>query len=219
MNILVACEESQEVCMAFRNRGHNAYSCDIMECSGGHPEYHICGDVFSVLNGGYFKTSDGCDHYIEKWDMLIAFPPCTYLTVTGNRWYNIEKYGEKAIQRRILREKAKIFFLRLVNANIEKICVENPVGVMNTYWKKPSQIIQPYFFGEPYEKRTCLWLYNLPLLKPTCIVQPTPRVRFKSGKSMPGWYADLWKKPSIERAKIRSKTFHGVALAMAEQWG
>lgn len=190
MNILVACEESQEVCMAFRNRGHNAYSCDIMECSGGHPEYHICGDVFSVLNGGYFKTSDEGEHYVEKWDMLIAFPPCTYLTVTGNRWYNIEK-----------------------------ICVENPVGVMNTYWKKPSQIIQPYFFGEPYEKRTCLWLYNLPLLKPTCIVRPGPRVIFKSGKSMAGWYADLWKLPSNERAKIRSKTFHGVAIAMAEQWG
>lgn len=203
MNILVACEESQEVCLAFRNKAHMAFSCDIMECSGGYPEYHICDDVFSVINGGYFKTSDGGHNYIEKWDMLIAFPPYTYLSVSGNRWFDIEKYGEKALRRYRLREAAIKFFLSLANADIERICIENPVGVMSSYWKKPSQIIQPYYFGEPYEKRTCLWLDNLPMLKPTNIVKPWERVFYESGRSM----------------AARSKTFHGVALAMAEQWG
>lgn len=205
MNVLVACEESQEVCKAFRARGHNAFSCDIQECSGGHPEWHICGDVLPLLN--------------DNWDLIIAHPPCTYLTTTGNRWFNREVYGEKAEQRYREREKAINFFMAFVNAKCDQIAIENPVGVMSTEWRKPDQIIQPFMFGDPYEKKTCLWLKGLPHLKPVNVVSPPPRLVFDSGKSMPQWYADAWRLPKAERAKLRSKTFPGIAKAMAEQWG
>lgn len=205
MKVLVACEESQEVCKAFRARGHEAYSCDILPCSGGRPEWHIQGDVLQLLN--------------DTWDMLLAFPPCTYLTVTGNRWFNVDRYGEKALERIAEREKAISFFMSIINSAIPKIAVENPIGVMSTVYRKPDQIIEPYMFGEPFEKKTCLWLKGLPLLIPTDICEPPERVRFKSGKTMPGWYNDLWKLPKEERARLRSKTFTGVAKAMAEQWG
>lgn len=205
MKVLIACEESQEVCKAFRELGHEAYSCDILDCSGGHPEWHIKGDVTPLLK--------------EKWDMIIAFPPCTFLTVTGNRWFNVERYGDKAIQRAKDREDGINFFMLFANANCDKIAIENPVGIMSTVWKKPTQIIQPYMFGEYAEKKTCLWLKGLPPLEPTNIVEPPKRKQFASGKSMPEWYAEAWKLPKEERAKLRSKTFHGVALAMAKQWG
>ena len=146
MKVLVACEESQTVCKAFRERGHEAYSCDVVEPSGGHPEWHILGDAIPVLAGGQIKTMDGVTHEIGSWDMLIAHPPCTYLTVTGNRWFNIEKYGEKARQRIIARDEAAEFFMRLINADIEKIAVENPVGYMSTYYRKPDCIVHPYYF-------------------------------------------------------------------------
>lgn len=205
MKVLVACEESQAVCKEFRKLGHEAYSCDIVPCSGGHPEWHLQQDVLPLLK--------------EKWDMIIAFPPCTYLTVTGNRWFNIDRYGEKAIQRHKDRKDAIDFFMAFANADCEKIAIENPVGIMSSEWRKPNQIINPWQFGDAFEKKTCLWLKGLPELKPTNIVEIPPRKRFDSGKSMPSWYAEAWHLPKEERAKLRSKTFPGIARAMAEQWG
>ena len=220
MNVLVACEESQRVCTAFREKGHNAFSCDILPCSGGHPEWHIMQDVMPLLNGRCsFKTMDGIEHSIDgKWDLIIAHPPCTYLTVTGNRWFNIDRYGEKAIQRHKDRKDAIDFFMAFANADCEKIAIENPVGIMSSEWRKPNQIINPWQFGDAFEKKTCLWLKGLPELKPTNIVEIPPRKRFDSGKSMPEWYAEAWHLPKEERAKLRSKTFPGIAKAMAEQW-
>ena len=205
MKVLIACEESQAVCKEFRKLGHEAYSCDIVPCSGGHPEWHLQQDVLPLLK--------------EKWDMIIAFPPCTYLTVTGNRWFNIDRYGEKAIQRHKDRKDAIDFFMAFANADCEKIAIENPVGIMSSEWRKPNQIINPWQFGDAFEKKTCLWLKSLPELKPTNIVEIPPRKRFDSGKSMPSWYAEAWHLPKEERAKLRSKTFPGIARAMAEQWG
>ena len=221
MRILVACEESQAVTKELRALGHEAFSCDIIECSGGHPEWHIMQDVLPLLNGNCsFTTCDGSEHFIEgKWDMIIAFPPCTYLTVTGNRWFNVDRYGEKAIQRMKDREDAIKFFMAFANADCERIAIENPVGIMSSIWRKPNQIINPFEFGEPYEKKTCLWLKGLPELVATNIVDAPPRRQFDSGKSMPAWYADCWHLPKEERAKIRSKTFPGIAKAMATQWG
>lgn len=221
MKVLVACEESQAVTIELRKLGHEAYSCDIIECSGGHPEWHIQWDALALINGKCsFMTGDGELHHIGgKWDMIIAFPPCTYLTVTGNRWFNVERYGEIAIQRHKDREEAIRFFMAFANADCDKIAIENPVGIMSSTWRKPNQIINPYEFGDPFEKKTCLWLNGLPELKPTNIVEKPPRKHFDSGKSMPSWYAEAWHLPKEERAKLRSKTFPGIAKAMAEQWG
>lgn len=228
MRVLIACEESQRVCKAFRERGHEAYSCDIMDCSGGHPEWHIKGDVLKVLNpydDGELKaisfwTMDDKIHIVEpKWDLIIAHPPCTYLTVTGNRWFNFERYGEKAIYRQNERQKAVQFFMEIADADCEKIVIENPIGVMSTIWRKPEQIIQPYMFGDSAEKKTCLWLKGVKPLEPTNEVNPPERVKFNSGKTMPKWYADLWHLPAEERSRLRSQTFPGFAKAMAEQWG
>ena len=205
MKVLVACEESQAVCKEFRALGHEAFSCDILPCSGGHPEWHLQQNVIPLLK--------------EKWDMIIAFPPCTYLTVSGNRWFNIDRYGEKAIQRHKDRKDAIDFFMTFANADCEKIAIENPVGIMSREWRKPNQIINPWQFGDAFEKRTCLWLKGLPELKPTNIVEIPPRKMFDSGKSIPSWYAEAWRLPKEERAKLRSKTFPGIAKAMAEQWG
>lgn len=221
MNILVACEESQTVVKKLREKGHTAFSCDLMECSGGHTEWHIQDDVLPLLNGDcVFTTQYDCNEVkIDgRWDMIIAFPPCTYLTVTGNRWFNVEKYGEKALQRIEDRKFAIDFFMQIANADCEKIIIENPIGVMSTSWRKPDQIIQPYHFGEPFEKTTCLWLKGVQPLEYTNIVEPPKRKQFDSGKSMPTWYAEAWKLPKEERAKLRSKTFDGVAEAMVNQW-
>ena len=204
MRILLACEESQEVTKRLRAKGHEAFSCDILPCSGGKPEWHLQQDVTELLK--------------QKWDMIIAFPPCTFLTVTGNRWFNIERYGDKAIKRHADRKEAIDFFMMFANADCEKIVIENPVGIMSTHYQKPNQIINPYQFGDAFEKRTCLWLKGLPKLEATNIVEPPKRTEFASGKSMPTWYADAWKLPKEERAKLRSKTFPGIAEAMAEQW-
>lgn len=221
MNVLVACEESQRVCTAFRERGHNAFSCDIVPCSGGHPEWHIMRDVLQLLNGRCrFNTMDFNEYSIAgEWDLIIAFPPCTYLTVTGNRWFNVDRYGDKAIQRYNYRNDAIDFFMAFANANCKKIAIENPVGIMSTVWKKPSQIINPWQFGDAFEKRTCLWLKGLPELFPTNIVDVPPRIKFDSGNTMPSWYVEACYLPKDERAKFRSKTFPGIAKAMAEQWG
>lgn len=221
MRLLIACEESQAVCTAFRKRGHEAYSCDIQECSGGHPEWHIRGDVLPLLNGRCaFTTMDGTEHTIDgRWDMIIAHPPCTYLTVTGNRWFNVERYGETAVIRHRLRTEAIHFFMSFTSALCDRIVIENPVGVMSTVWRKADQIIQPYMFGDAYEKKTCLWLINVKPLTPTNQVTPPPRKEFNSGKTMPQWYADMWHLNKEERSRLRSQTFPGIAAAMAEQWG
>lgn len=220
MNALVACEESQAVCTELRKLGWEAYSCDIVDCSGGHPEWHIRQDVLPLLNGNCtFKTEDGIEHQVNgKWDLIIAHPPCTYLTVTGNRWFNVEKYGDKARQREKDRDEAIDFFMEFANADCEHICIENPVGCMSSKWRKPDQIVNPTMFGDPFDKKTCLWLQGLEPVTPTDIVEAAPRKQFASGKTMPAWYADAWHLPKEERSKLRSKTFPGIAKALATQF-
>lgn len=227
MKILVACEESQEVCKAFRAKGHEAYSCDIQPCSGGYPDWHIQADVIPLLNGKCeFRTVTG-DLYqvVGKWDMIIAFPPCTYLTVTGNRWFNVERYGDKAIQRLKYRKDAIKFFMMFASADCEKIAIENPIGYMNTHYRSPDQIIHPYYFAE-YDgdencerKSTCLWLKGLPKLAYTIRYKPRI-VKYKNNKGTDSyWHVKTINMPKDLRSKMRSKTFPGVAKAMAEQWG
>lgn len=214
--------------MAFRERGHEAYSCDLLECSGGGTQYHIQGDAIPYINGNCdFVTMDGVTHSIlGNWDILIAHPPCTFLTVAANKYYNVEVYGDKARKRLQDREDAVEFFMKFINAECERIAVENPVGIMSTRYRKPDQIIEPYWFGHPVGKKTCLWLKNLPKLEPTDIVEPE-RIHSKGrtgGYSGASWYVTdengkilPWGDPRT--AKARSKTFPGIAKAMAEQWG
>jgi hypothetical protein len=197
VRILVACEESQAVTKEFRRLGHEAYSCDIQPCSGGHSEWHIQGDVLEIINDG--------------WDMMIAFPPCTHLAVSGAKHFERKRKDGR-------QQEGIDFFMALANAPVERIAIENPVGIMSTVWRKPDQIIQPWQFGDSATKTTCLWLKNLPPLKPTNIVDKGERTVFKSGKSHPKWYADALKLSPAERAKVRSTTFPGIAKAMAEQW-
>ncbi len=221
MKVLVACEESQRVCTAFRERGHEAYSCDIIDQSGGHPEWHIMQDVLPLLNGNCeFETTDGTKHKLDsKWDLIIAHPPCTYLANCGNRYLNIKKYGKKAIRRAENREKAAMFFMNFVNAGCDKICIENPIGYMSTYYQKPTQIIQPFYFGDTERKATCLWLKGLNNLTPTNIVEPKLIYYKTRQRTDPLWHYSTMSLSAEERAKQRSKTFPGIAKAMAEQWG
>lgn len=156
---------------------------------------------------------------LHDWDIIIAFPPCTYLTVTGNRWFNIEKYGDKAIQRHKDRVDAIEFFMTIANADCEKFCIENPIGVMSSKWRKPDQVVQPYMFGHETTKATCLWLKGLPLLEPTNIVSKGVVVVNASGNRMSKWCYETSCLPHNDRAKARSKTFNGIACAMAIQWG
>ena len=225
MKVLIACEESQRVCTAFREKGHEAYSCDILSPSGGHPEWHIQGDCIPIINGFCnFYTLDGTYHHIDKeWDLIIAHPPCTYLTVSGNKYFNVEMYGDKAIKRAKDRELAVEFFMKFINANCDKIVVENPIGIMSTRYKKPTQIIQPYYFGDHARKSTCLWIKGLDPLVPTNMVDYGEIIG--NGFSV-GAHADgrdesgKWLKfNDPELARLRSKTFPGIAKAMAEQWG
>ena len=218
MKVLVACEESQTVCKAFRERGHEAYSCDIQEPSGGHPEWHICGDVLPLLNGNCeVTTMDGVKHRIEgKWDLIIAHPPCTYLTLAGNKWFKPE-FADRFPNRQKQRKEAVDFFMAIANADCDRIAIENPVGVISSQWRKPDQYIEPYMFGDPEKKKTGLWLKGLTLLKPTSIVEPVI-IHCKSGANEPRWHMETMKLPPNERAKARSKTFLGIAAAMASQW-
>lgn len=224
MNALVACEESQRVCTELRKLGVNAFSCDIQECSGGHPEWHIMQDVLPLLHPPCeFQTVDGCFHRVEKWDLLIAHPPCTYLTVSGNRWFDETKYGEKAVRRKQERERAIQFFLEFVDADCTHIAIENPIGVISTVYRKPDCIIQPWMFGHPIRKATCLWLKNLPPLQPTNVVEenPTDAYGFSIGGSLRHAVDEngkiiSWNDPRT--AKLRSKTYPGIAEAMAKQW-
>lgn len=219
MKVLIACEESQAVCKAFRTKGHEAYSCDIVGCSGGHPEWHIQGDALLLIDGdATFTTSDGTNHQIiGQWDLLIAHPPCTYLTVSGNRWFDESKYGAKARQRQSDRLDAMEFFMAFANARCDHIAIENPIGVMSTQYRKPDQVVHPYWFGDPERKATCLWLKNLPLLTPTNMVEPVI-IQCKNGTDSP-WHLNTLGLPTEERRRLRSKTFTGFAEAMAQQWG
>lgn len=220
MNVLIACEESQTVCTKFREKGHNAFSCDIVECSGGHPEWHIMSDVLPLLNGNcIFITMDGQQHTINgKWDLIIAHPPCTHLSSSGQWAYN----KGKPIY---LKYEAIEFFMRFVNAECNKICIENPVGIMSTHYKKPTQIIQPWMFGHRAQKSTCLWLKGLPPLKPTNIVDKgeffewTDKKGKKKRQSLYDYQILQKAKTPEERSRLRSKTFDGIAEAMCNQWG
>ena len=214
MKVLCACEESQRVCIAFRMRGHEAYSCDILDQSGGFPQWHIKADVLPLLSGNVqFFTQDGTYHFFKQWDMIIAFPPCTHLTVTGNRWFT---EGRKPYS---LRLEAISFFYRFVMADCDKIAIENPIGVMSTAYRKPDQIIHPYMFGDPVQKSTCLWLKGLPKLTETNNVKDQVEYHIlPDGRKMSEWYYKSWSDPKT-RATIRSKTFPGIAKAMADQWG
>jgi hypothetical protein len=229
MNVLVACEESQRVCTAFREKGHNAFSCDILPCSGGHPEWHIQVDVLEILNpkeqpqaagtwhGGYerysasgimFSTCDRKPHWIEKWDLIIAHPPCTYLSNAGARF--LYPKGVLNQDRLKLGLAAKEFFMAFYNADCEKICIENPTPSRVYELPKYTQVIQPWMFGHPVQKRTCLWLKGLEPLKPTEIVEE------RQSSKVPGnWF----NKGGKERQQNRAKTFNGIAKAFADQWG
>ena len=209
MRVLVACEESQAVTKELRKLGHEAFSCDLLPCSGGHPEWHYQQDVFEIIEKG--------------WDMMIAHPPCTFLAVSGSRWlYN--KDGSKNKERWKNQAEALDFVQRLMDAPIDKIAVENPISVISSNIRKPEQIIQPWMFGDKAQKSTCLWLKNLPKLKPTDIVEKGEFIEFISKKGVkkkqPKWYFDALKqaKTPAERRTLRSKTFKGIAEAMAKQW-
>lgn len=218
MKVLVACEESQQVCIAFRKRGHEAYSCDIQEPSGGHPEWHILGDALKAVEGGNITTMDGKIHDVGRWDLLIAHPPCTYLTNAGA----CRMYPKKGVidENRLAKAiQAKEFFMRFYNADCARICIENPVPLKIVSLPEKSQVIQPYEYGHPYTKKTYLWLKGLPDLIPTNIVEIVGP--YVCGNS------EIWKKQAAKgvvygkekSAKHRSKTFPGIAEAMAEQWG
>jgi len=201
MKILVACEFSGTVRDAFAAKGHDAWSCDILlsETAGNH----IQKDIFDVID--------------SDWDLMIAHPPCTYLTVTGNKWMKPE-FSDRFPNRAQQRQEAINFFLKLANAPIAKIAIENPVGIISTAWRKPDQYIHPYQFGDPHSKKTGLWLKGLPLLTPTKIVEPKFHI-YKDGRKDPIWHFETMSLPSHERMKARSKTFQGIADAMAKQWG
>lgn len=208
LRVLVACEESQTVCKAFRARGHEAYSCDLQYCSGGHPEWHIMHDAVEV-------AYSGC------WDRMIAFPPCTFISKVSNAFFNEKKYGESAIERRRKSEEAMIFFRQLYNSPCHHVAVENPVGFMNSRIK-PTQILQPWYFGDPVQKTTCLWLRGLPRLNGNPAYKKPAPIRVRDGKRSRNvsWSEELLSTISdhAERAKIRSKTFPGIAQAMAAAW-
>lgn len=196
--VLIACEESQAVTKRMRAMGIEAYSCDTRPTSGPHPEWHLQQDVLPLL--------------AQPWAMIIAFPPCTHLAVSGSRWF-AEKRADG-------RQQAGIdFFMEFTRTHCERVVIENPIGIMSRLYRKPDQIIQPYMFGDPFEKKTCLWLKGVPDLVPTSIVDAGERTVYASGKSIPKWFADAYALPPEERSRIRSKTFDGIADAMATQWG
>lgn len=217
MNVLVACEESQRVCMAFRERGHTAWSCDIQPCSGGHPEWHILGDCLPLLNGDCeFTTEAGGRHEQKgKWDLIIAHPPCTYLSAASAVRLFDKNHNIKDLDRYMKMQEAARFFKKILRADCDRIAVENPVPLRIAGLPGYSQMIEPYFFGDPWKKRTCLWLRGLPMLYPTDMVEPEgywigAHGHDKAKKGMSKGFRDQ---------KTRSKTFPGIARAMAEQWG
>ncbi len=229
MKILVGCEESQAVTIELRKLGHEAFSCDVLPCSGGHPEWHYNGNILDILDGLYLCNCGnlfeyGCGKYgccdiskLIEWDMMIAFPPCTDLALSGARWFKEKKKDGR-------QQKSIDFFMLLINAPINKIAIENPKGIMSTQYRKPDQIINPFDFDDPFTKPTCLWLKNLPKLKSInmgdapLFNQKLDKGEFHTtsgGNVLPKWY-NL--PPSKNRGKLRSKTFPGIAKAMAKQW-
>ena len=216
LNVLVACEESQAVTKKFRSMGHTAFSCDLLPCSGGHAEWHIQGDIFDYIDRG--------------WDLMIAHPPCTYLAVSGVQWlshpddryldFELRRPHPKYPNRRQQMLDSVEFVKKLYNSNIPFVAIENPVGLLSTKWRRPDQTIQPYQFGDEATKTTHLWLKNLPPLTPTNVVGKGERVVYASGKSHPKWYAEAMSKAKTkqERQTLRSKTFPGIAEALADQY-
>jgi hypothetical protein len=210
MKILIACEESQAVCVEFRKKGHEAFSCDIQDCSGNYPEWHIKGDVVEQLYKG--------------WDMMIAFPPCTHLAVSGAAWFEQKRKDGR-------QQQGIEFFMQMVNVPIDKIAIENPIGIMSSLYRKPDQVIQPYYFGDDTSKATCLWLKNLPKLfyskqidlfnDHVTYVKPffTEYIRKDGTTTRHSRTSNKWYRSAEERSKQRSKTFPGIAKAMADQWG
>lgn len=197
--VLLACEESQAITKRLRAMGIEAWSCDIQATSGDHPEWHLQQDVLPLIHD-------------QKWDMIIAFPPCTHLACSGARWFK-QKQADGRQQQGI------DFFMEFTRANSDRIAIENPVGIMSSHYRKPDQIIQPWQFGDEAQKTTCLWLKGLPELVPTNVVGKGEFVVSDSGNKMPKWYSDAWNLSPEERSKVRSKTFDGIADAMANQWG
>lgn len=241
LNVLIACEESQTCCRAFRAMGHNAYSCDLFNCSGTifgtdiaepHPEWHFNHDVTTVLNQTNLTLQNGEQAHVDgEWDIMIGHPPCTYLAVSGAQWYYHPDDKDKPFEERRPhprypnrvqdREDGVNFFLFLAGADVKRIAIENPVGIMSTRWRKPDQSIHPYMFGDPYSKNTCLWIKNLRPLHPSKETDDHgERIFFRSGKSQPKWYSDGFTKTksAVERQKWRSKTFPNIARVIAEQW-
>lgn len=241
LNVLIACEESQACCRAFRAMGQNAYSCDLFDCSGTifgtdiadpHPEWHFNHDVTTVLNKTDLTLQNGKQAHVEgEWDIMIGHPPCTYLAVSGAQWYYHPDDKAKPFEERRPhprypnraqdREDGANFFLFLAGADVKRIAIENPVGIMSTRWRKPDQSIQPFMFGDPYSKNTCLWIKNLRPLHPSKETDDHgERIFFGSGKSQPKWYSDGFTKTksAVERQKWRSKTFPNIARVIAEQW-
>ena len=219
MKVLVACEESQRTCTAFRERGHEAYSCDVQECSGGHPEWHIMGDALKILRGGCdVVTMDGTTHHIEgRWDLIIAHPPCTYLTNASAVRMRVK--GQIQQERYEKAMEAKAFFMAFLNADCDHICVENPIPLKIVGLPPYSQIIEPWQFGEPWSKKTCLWLKGLPYLMPTEIVGEGVQPWVNGGcKDAHGNYRRFQGRKERD-PKNRAKTFWGFARAFAEQWG
>jgi site-specific DNA-cytosine methylase len=214
MNCLVACEESQAVTIELRKLGHTAFSCDIQDCSGGYPEYHYKGDCLDIIDGCVsFKTCDGFTHKIsDSFDLVICHPPCTYLSNAGIRHFNVDKYGDKALMRRQLRDLAFDFAMRLYNCNCAHVALENPVGYLNSHFRKPDQIIHPYFFGDYFCKRTCLWLRGLPLLLPDYQVIPTDVFGIQPDGKITRFTE------YVHDSRCRSRTFPGIARAMAYQF-
>ena len=236
LNILVACEESQAITKELRKLGHNAYSCDLLSCSGGHPEWHFNMDVFKVISdkGGVLENGKKVK-LKNNWEMMIAHPPCTFLAVSGARWYyhpedNMLPFDKRRPHPRFPnrandKEEAIDFFIKLCEAPIDKIAVENPVGIISTRYKKPSQTVHPWMFGDEASKSTCLWLKNLPKLIPTNMVDKgefKDWIDKKTGKTKRQalWYYEALQqaKTPQERRTLRSKTFKGIAEAMATQW-
>ena len=198
MRILIACEVSGIVTKAFREKGHEAYSCDVEATSGEHPEWHFQQDVTELLQ--------------KKWDMIIAFPPCTHLAVSGAAWFEQKKKDGR-------QQQGINFFMMFTRVDCDKVAIENPVGIMSSIWRKPDQIINPFQFGDPVPKKTCLWLKNLPLLIPSNIVEPKYIIGKRNGKKYSEIHYMNVGKNSLERSKLRSKTFQGIADAMSNQWG
>lgn len=231
MRVLIACEESQAMCKAFRELGHEAFSCDILPCSGGHPEWHIQGDVLEAIKTGRCNLQNGDISFIYKWDLMIAHPPCTYLAVSGAKWYyhpddkdlpfSERRPHPRFPDRRKHQQEGLDFVQKLMDVDVPRIAVENPISVISSRIRKPDQIIQPWMFGDEAMKSTCLWLKNLPKLEPTKIVGKGEMVTYGSGKRMQKRYVDALtnSKTPEERRTMRSKTFPGMAKAIADQWG